>query len=416
MAAMDTARWSLFAGALATALLGACSAERLEPPGATASASTDGDADRQDPSSPDGGAPTTSSAAVPACTTDLEAELTRLAVPGISVGIVKGGKIACLGVAGQANLEEKRAVTRDTVFLWASVSKTVTAVTLMSLFDEGKLTLDGDVDAHLPFAVTIPGCPTKPVTFRHLLTHTSSIIEDDEDGLYADSYVNGDSPVALGDFLRSYLVPGQPGYDASANFEPGCPGTTATYSNVGAGLIGYLAEQIAGTPFDQLARKRVFEPLGMNETSFRLAGLDRSHLAMPYELERGKRTPAGHFGFATYPDGLVRSSAPQMARFLLMFMRKGELDGTRILAAKTVEEMTRIQLPAVDPAQGLIWFHTDVGGRHLVGHDGSDPGVSSNLFYDPADGSGVVMVANGEWDEDAGEALMARLFEESKRY
>jgi CubicO group peptidase (beta-lactamase class C family) len=382
--------------------------EHAASPMVTEPRSDAGEADAQ-------GARTPLPAAVPSCTTDVSAELARLAVPGLAAGIVKNGRLVCTAVAGSANIEEKRPVTPDTVFAWASTSKTITGVTLMTLFDEGKFELDDDINAHLPFQVKVPSCPSKPITFRQLLTHTSSIIEDD-DGPYGDSYTQGDSPVVLGDFLKKYLVAGGAHYDATANFVKGCPGTTNEYSNVGAGLIGYVAEAMAKTPFDKLAEARVFKPLGMNETSFRLASFDLSHVAMPYERSGATFKAAGHLGFATYPDGLMRTSVPQLARFLLMFMQHGELEGTRVLARATVEEMRRPQIPTLDAAQGLIWFQQDFGGRTTIGHDGSDPGTSSNMFFDPTDGAGVLLVANGEWNESAAATLMEKLFAESKGY
>ncbi len=335
-------------------------------------------------------------------------------MPGLSAGIVKKGKLICTAVAGMANIAEPRPVTPNTLFAWASVSKTVTAVTLMTLFDEGKFALDDDINPKLPFKVRVPSCTKTAITFRHLLTHTSSITEDDETGAYADSYVQGDSPIALGTFLRDYLVSDGKHYDARDNFERACPGTIASYSNVGAGLIGYLAEVIANKPFDELAKERVFEPLGMNEASFRLKDLDVTHVAMPYETSGAAFTPVGHFGFPTYPDGLLRASVPELARFLAMFMELGELDGVRVLAKTTAEEMRRIQLPNVDDAQALIWYTESFPGRkRVLGHDGGDPGVSSNMYFDPEDGSGVLLVANGEWAETAANELMGKLFAEA---
>ncbi len=351
------------------------------------------------------------------CETDLEPELTRLGVPGISAAIVRGSATLCTAVAGMADIEQNRPVTPDTVFAWASVSKTVTAVTLMTLFEQGSFALDDDIAPSLPFAVVIPTCPDVPITFRHLLTHTSSIIEDedDDDSPYPSSYGLGDSQVGLGEFLESYLTPEGAHYDAEDNFEEACPGTVATYSNVATGLAGFLGERLASTPFDQLAASRVFAPLGMTETSFRLADLAASNVAMPYTTDASGFTPVGHIGYPTYPDGMLRTSVPSLARFLSMFIGGGELEGTRILDAATIDEMQRIQNPAVDDGQGLIWYFEDFGVHHVMGHDGEDPGTRAFMYFDPATGNGVLLVANGEWNEDAAKTLMATLFDEASR-
>lgn len=187
------------------------------------------------------------------------------------------------------------------------------------------------------------------------------------------------------------------------------------YSNVGSGLLGFTVERLAGRDFAELAREKVFLPLGMNESSFRLAALDESHVAMPYESEEGRFEPVGHTGFPTYPDGLLRTSVPQLARFLAMVMNGGELDGRRVLKAETVAEMTRVQIPELDAAQGLVWFHEEIGGRRVIGHDGEDDGTTSFMYFDPEAKVGVLLVANGIWDEDAALDLMDRLFEEGAR-
>jgi len=356
--------------------------------------------------------------AVASCATSLEAELALLKVPGLSAGIIKNDKLVCTAVAGMANIEEKRPVTPDTVFTWASVSKTVTAVTLMTLFDEGKFELDDGINGYLPFQVHVPACPDAPITFRQLLTHNSSIIENETKGVYADSYAPGDSRVALGDFLQNYLVPGGRYYSSSGSFANGCPGTINSYSNVGAGMLGYLAESITKTSFDDLAMDRVFVPLGMNETSFRLKPFDLDHVAMPYKGGSAATfKPVGYLGFPTYPDGLLRTSVPQLARFLTMFMRFGELDGKRILSAATAKEMRRIQFPDLDDTQGLIWYFDSFGSRtKVLGHDGDDPGITSKMYFDPKDNAGVILVGNGEWKESAAVSLMEKLFLESTKY
>jgi CubicO group peptidase (beta-lactamase class C family) len=128
---------------------------------------------------------------VPQCATKVREKLHRLDVPGLSAVIIKNGRVACTAVAGMANLEKNRPVEPETVFTWASVSKTVTAVAVMKLVDDGAFKLDDDINSYLPFPVRIPACPGKPITFLHLLTHTSSIVESEYEGVYADLYRGG---------------------------------------------------------------------------------------------------------------------------------------------------------------------------------------------------------------------------------
>ena len=351
---------------------------------------------------------------VPACATDLVAELDRLKVPGVSAGIIAGGRLVCTAVAGQADIEAGRAVVPDTVFAWASVSKTVTATAAMMLAEEGAIDLDADIDDYLTFAVDNPNCPAEPITVRQLLTHTSSI--RDNGVIYDRSYVIGDSPIALGDFVRGYLVPGGDYYDADGNFKADCPGEVNVYSNIAVGLLGHVVEEVSGTPFEELCRQRIFAPLEMDQTSFRLADLDVAGVAMPYD-GRDTFRPHGHNGFPTIPDGLLRTSVPHLARFLAMFAELGVYRGQRLLSEATATEMRRVQIPDLDDTQALIWYYDDYGDRSgLLGHDGDDPGTASLMFFDPSTGDGALLVANGIWVQAEANALLGALFAEAKAY
>ncbi|MDH3658587.1 MAG: beta-lactamase family protein [Alphaproteobacteria bacterium] len=347
------------------------------------------------------------------CGVNIEKQREKLGVPGLSVAVVKDGRTACTAVAGMANIEENRPVRPETLFVWASVSKTVTAAAVMALVDDGALDLDHDINEYLSFAVRNPRCPNEPITTRQLLSHTSSIREDEYEGVYADHYVQGDSPVDLGTFLKDYLTPSGKFY-SKKNFKKKCPGKAYDYSNIGAGLLGHLVEAIAGMPFERFTEERLFQPLGMTTAAWRLADLNLDTVAMPY---KGKPSsgfkPAGHIGFPTYPDGLLRASPSELARFLTMFIQFGELDGMQVMSHQSVMAMRAEQFPEVVEGQGLIWYYESIGSRHgLLGHTGTDPGTSSMMYFDPEDGAGVLLVANGEWNWDRAETLAKKLFKQ----
>jgi CubicO group peptidase (beta-lactamase class C family) len=321
-------------------------------------------------------------------------------IPGLAACIVKGSQIIWTGAYGYADIEKNIAVRDSSLFKLASVSKTVTGTALMQLYDNGRFELDDPINSYLPFQVKHPLFPDSSITFRMLLTHTSSI--KDNSPLYSSLYVPGDSPIPLGDFLKDYLTPGGAYYSATDNFGTAAPGTEWDYSNVAIGLVGYLVEAITGTPFDRYCEDNLFAPLGMHETSWFLAGLDTTHIARPYSYDGSSYVPYAHYGFPTYPDGNLRTSTLQLARFLIAFMQKGQIDGIRILDSTTVELMTTVQFPAIDPSQGLIWI--DIGdfidpeGPSIWGHTGGDPGVGTAMFYIPDENSGFIVLTNGEGD------------------
>ena len=291
-------------------------------------------------------------------------------------------------MAGTADSGRGSPVTPGTVFTWASVSKTITATALMQLFDQNLFALDDDISKYLGFDVRVPACPQEPITVRHLLTHTSGIRDSK---IYKSLYVEGDSPVGLGEFVHGYLtVTGR--YFHRRNFRKCCPGTVYDYSNIGAGVVGRLVEVISGVPFDRQVADAVCAPLGMVDTSFRLADLDRSILALP----GGDGPPQG---FPTFPDGTLRSPPRELAKFLIAYMQ-GSYRGRKVLKRKTVTMMLRNQ-SRVTSGQGLMWYTKKIAGTRMWGHDGDDPGISSAMFFDPRTAIGVLLVANGEWRHGA---------------
>jgi CubicO group peptidase (beta-lactamase class C family) len=365
----------------------------------------------------------TVAAPAPTCKTDLTSQLQILNVPGLAAAIVKDDRIVCTAVAGLANIEQTKPVTPDTLFLIASVSKTITATALMQLFDQDKFELDDDINDYLPFKVKIPASPDSPITFRQLLTHTSSIKDN-------PTYVNCpascdygsspipfvtrgvDSPISLAKLVRGYLTAGGAYYDEVKNFEPEAPGTIAEYSNMGIVLAGYLVEVISGVSFDQFCKDHIFTPLGMHKTSWRLAGIDQSMLAMPYNKSSFGYVPYGQYGEPDYPDGMLRTSINELAQFLISYMQGGRHNDKRILKSKTVEAILESQTP-LRRSHGLGWIRQTINGETVWGHDGDDHGAGAKMWFDPENKAGVILMTNGIWIDN--DDLLTGLFQEADR-
>ena len=381
---------------------------------------------QQDPPADSATAPadTQDVTSIDTCRTDLTRRLRTMDVPGLAAAIVKNGRIVCTAVAGMANIEQQRPVTPDTLFLIASVSKTITATALMQLYDEGKFQLSDDINNYLPFRVRIPVAPNAPITFRQLLTHTSSIrdnaafINCPGSCAYGSPFTSlvtrgADSPISLVDLTRGYLTPGGAYYNPTANFESRPPGTISDYSNMGIALAGYLVEMISGMPFDQYCKENIFAPLGMDKTSWRLAGIDEALLAMPYNKTSSGFVPYGQYGEPDYPDGMLRTSVTELARFLIAYMDDGLYNDQQILKSTTVRDMLRGH-SARYPSQGFVWFRRSIGGRTVWGHDGADNGAGAEMWFDPAKDQGVILVTNGVWNDVSW--LLSNLFREADDY
>jgi CubicO group peptidase (beta-lactamase class C family) len=315
-------------------------------------------------------------------------------IPGVAACVVKDGRLIWTGSYGYAIIEHDIPVADTTLFMMASISKTFTGAALLQLWEAGLFNLDDDINDYLPFTVFNPNYPDSVITFRLLLTHTSSI-KDNWDVMYA-VYVYGDSPIPLGEYVEEYLTPGGEYYDSTANFYTWAPGTRWSYCNEAFALVAYLVEVLSSIPFDQYCNDSLFTPLGMYETSWFLADLDTNNVAMPYQYSGGTFVPQGYYGYADYPAGQLRTSSIQLARHLIAFMQMGEIDGVRILDSATVEEMTTIQYPEIYSSQGLVWFHNYTGGRWVWRHGGGDAGVATLASCCFDENSAVVVLTNGE--------------------
>jgi len=343
-----------------------------------------------------------------------EMEAGRL--PGVALTVVRADGSAWFRTYGLANISHDRGVQRDTPFMLASVSKTIVSVAVMQAVEDGLLDLEADVQDVAGFPVRNPEFPDDPITLRMLLTHTSTI-SDAWDTLIP-LYVQGDSPIALGDFLRDYFTPGRRFYDAEANFLSSHPGNRYRYCNVGVALAAYLVEAASRYTFDTWCERRIFTPLEMSDTAWRLRRLPLRQVAMPYGWSNrlDRYTAYGQYGYPDYPDGQLRSSVVSLARFLTMFMRGGELDGVRVLEEATIEEMRSVQVQEEVHGQGLVWYVLHRHGYRYWGHDGGDSGVATQMYFDPTRGVSVITLANGDWRWSRGwplSRIMDRLFEEA---
>lgn len=320
--------------------------------------------------------------------------------------------VTWLNAYGYSDLARQHPMSIDTVMNIASISKTITGTSLMMLVEQGKLDLDRDVNDYLPFKVTHPGHPDVQITTRQLLTHSSAIV--DREAIYYSETVyfqGGDNPIGLGDFVQEYLSPTGRYYDAD-NFAAWSPGTKAQYSNAAFGLAGYLVEVLSGEPLNRFSADKIFKPLGMTATGWMLSEINRQQHAQLYELTEQGNTKVEWYGLATWPDGGVRTNVQDLSRFFAAMISGGELKGTRILQASSVKAMFQPQfesgqlLEAVEGGdnkrQALVWaYRTAESGIEVVGHSGSDPGVTTHAYFLPEAGAGAILLVNTSSETEA---------------
>jgi len=313
----------------------------------------------------------------------------------LSAAIIKNNEVVWAKGFGLYDRENNKEADEKTIYLVASISKTFTATALMQLYEENYFNLDDDVSNYLPFTLRNPNYPDKPITFRMLLAHQSSLAEDPP-AFYA--YIPGDLEVEGYPYpwLEEYLVPG------GINYIPQIwtnlpPGEEMNYANVGYGLLGYLVERISGKPFEEYCRENIFEPLGMNDTSFRLSNVNASRVAVPYVFKLGYQ-PLLQYGILVYPAGGLRTTVMDLSRFLIAHINGGVYNGIRILSEESVKEMHTVQYPGgrYSFQYGLGWQIWEKAGETYIGHTGGLYGVATKMVFRKSDGTGIIFFTNKE--------------------
>ena len=278
---------------------------------------------------------------------------------GGAILIARRGFIAHQGLVGMMDVARGTALREDTVFRIYSMTKPVTSVVAMQLFEEGRLQLDDRLDKYIPaFAKTgvyaggtlgsfETAPPARPITLRDLLTHTSGLTywiqeRSPVDAAYRSLKLAA-TDVPLADWVEKVAA-------LPLEFSPGA----AWNYSVAIDVLGRVIEVITGQPLDDVFRARIFEPLGMDDTDFYVPPEKADRLAACYQ--RTQEVPLAlqddpvHSPYLAKPalfsggGGLV-STLHDYARFAQMLCNGGHLGGTRILGRKTLELMARNHLP-----------------------------------------------------------------------
>lgn len=352
---------------------------------------------------------------------------------GMQAAYITEGELAWVGSYGVKTFQTDDKVNDSTLFMTASISKPVTALALMKLYDQEKLKLDDDINDYLPFEVRNPKFPDDKITFRMLLSHVSSI-RDNWDMLEPGYTIDngGDSPISLEAFLKGYLLEGGEYYDSTRNFYNKAPVTLEAYCNVSYALIGYLVEIIAKRPFNEYMAEEVFEPMKMHNTYWFLSEISHENIAtphnMPYKETDFKGTQVlNHFGYPEYPAGQLRITVTDYAQVLKLMINKGKVDGNQFIKQKTIEEFLDIQYPEISKWRAISWSYNEFDNfiyymfmPRLPSHTGLDPGMSTVVSFDPKARTGVLIFSNSPTTTFRTEKIIyldmvKKLFKEAKK-
>lgn len=335
-------------------------------------------------------------------------------IVGLGAAIIVNKKVVWTNGYGFADKEHLMPFKTNTIMNIGSISKTVIGAALMRAVQDGKLSLDDDINQHLPFKVTNPYFPNEPITLRQLATHTSSIT--DRGSVYAGAYHFGrDAPEPLGSFLHDYFATNGTNYSKD-NFLNAKPGKHREYSNIAAALASYIVEVAVGEKFNAYTKRTIFAPLKMNDTGWLMSEVDLTRHSNLY-IAQGLAVPIQLYGLSTYPDGGLRTSIEDLSTFFVALLNDGAYGEVRILRKKSVDEMLRFQYGAGTTPDnvklsgqgsvnsGIFWATKESLTR--IGHNGADPGLVTMMLSDVEKHVGVILFVNTATRQEDGEAYGA---------
>ena len=332
----------------------------------------------------------------------IEAQVAYRGWPGLSIAVVHDQDVFWTRGFGFADVERKVAAAPSTRYRVASITKTFTATAILQLRDGGKLRLDDEVRAHLPwFSPMSAHTDAPPITIRHLLTHTAGLPREAAFAYWTDGAFPGI------DDVRAALSSQE------------CPLPTENrwkYSNLALVIAGEIVSAASGMRWGEYVMRHILEPLGMRDTLVDTPALDDPRLASPYarRLPNGERdrAPATDARGISAAAGLT-TTVEDLARFVMLQFRTGSPTSAvtpappkaaQILRGTTLAEMHRVHWLEPDWQAGWgLGFHIyRAKDRTLVGHGGALRGYRTDFRFCPAERLGVVVFINA----DDGEARL----------
>ncbi len=322
----------------------------------------------------------------------LQSLMEKYEAVGLAVSVVKKGEIIYSKSFGKKNLETGEALTSESLFRIASISKSFSATAVMQLVEAGRLRLDDDVSELIGFRVRNPAYPEDRITLKMLLSHTSSL--NDSQGYFTLDVIDPAMNDSVHKCYNSYR-----------------PGAGYQYCNLNFNMVGTIIERVSGERFDQYIRHHILEPLGLYG-GYCVDSLEKSRFVTLYEYDRAAKKMNAAAAYASRseeirnyvtgrstpifsPTGGMKISAPDLARYMTMHMNMGKHKGGRVISTKSA----RLMQTPVENAEGyglaLVTSGKLIEGWELKGHTGSAYGLYSIMFFDPKKKFGIVAITNG---------------------
>lgn len=325
---------------------------------------------------------------------DIEQLMQETPVMGLSVAVVKNNKLIYTKAYGLKDAELKTPLSTVDIFRIASISKSFSATSIMQLVEKKKLSLDDDVSDLIGFKVRNPKYPDVVITLKMILSHTSSL--NDSEGYFSLDAIN---PSKNNDWQKCYN-----------SYEPG---KGYQYCNLNFNMAGTIIERVSGERFDHYVLNHILKPLKLYG-GYNVNELNQNLFAKIYEFNidsakfiyspgaydpRKKEIENYVMGYSApifSPTGGMKISAPDLARYMMMYINHGKKKGKKGIISEASAKIMQTPV-AVKEGYGLALLKTDklIKGEIMTGHTGSAYGLFSAMFFNPEKKFGFVVISNG---------------------
>ncbi len=329
---------------------------------------------------------------IPQLEAEIQKSMAEGQIPSITVALTDRVGELWAGAYGESNLWAGTPASTETIYLIGSTFKAQSTIALLQQLEDGFFQLDDPVNPYLN-DFQIQEEPGYPVTFRHLLTHTSGL-----PAAFGGHDVWGETvPSPLSDYLGESLQVAGP------------PLEKVVYSNLAYTLVAYLVERFSGMPYKEYIKDRIWSPVGMTSTAFAPTPDMEERLSIPYvpNQETGRPAAAGRTKADVWPAGIVYGTVHDQASWVRFNLGDGAVEGGRLLQPETMQQMHTLQFRQFsggsmgggwgyeNPGYGLTWWLSTREREQFFAHSGSVSGYTAFVMGNRTRGLGIAVLTNG---------------------
>lgn len=347
-------------------------------------------------------------------TNALNSNYKKDAIVGFAVSIVNENNVIYDKGFGYTDIEQHTAYTSNTVQNIASISKSLIGISLLKAQELGKLNINDPINNYLPFKIINPDHQDSPILIKHLAYHTSSITDLDE--IYAKSYIltkeehndnegvydyfnKPDTNISLLAFMQNSLTQDGKWYTKDS-FLNQKPGKNREYSNIAAALCALVIESATGQDYRTFTKENILKPLNMNSSGWSSNDIDPAKRS---RLFATKDMMIAEYSLVTYADGGFLTSSYDLGLFLSELIKGYSGNGTLLNKESYQKLFEKHQFSDNGKTEDYALFLEFRNGfltvqEELIGHNGSDPGVFTAMYFNPKTKIGKVVLVNTDTD------------------